>query len=267
MNINLSIIIVTYNCESFIERFLNELQLSLVEFLDYELLIADNNSTDNTIKIINSIQGSDTQLTVLNSNLGFSKANNLLIKESKYENILLLNPDVFGFTANLWSKLFSLWDKKDPLFIRLLNEDLSFQDCVGDIAGPHRILKRLLKPVDFSIMKEPVEVGMGIMAFMLTTRAIFNEVGLLSEDYHMYSEDMDWCYRAKLKGYKIIFDPRIELIHIGGASAKTSATSKKTAFIKYNSQKKFIKMHYKGLKLILSIFAANIMILKNWLSK
>ena len=126
MELNLSVIIVTYNCEGFIERFLHDLQRSLVEFSEYELLIADNNSGDNTVKIIDSIRNNYSKLIVLDSNLGFSKANNLLIKQSKYENILLLNPDVFGFTTNFWHSAFSLWDKTNPLFIKLLNEDFSF---------------------------------------------------------------------------------------------------------------------------------------------
>lgn len=267
MNINTSIIIVTYNCSAFIERFFDELNASLTNYSGFELLVFDNASRDETPKLLQKIEGGKTSIFLSNENAGFSAANNILIRKAKYENILLLNPDVFGFDDLFWQKLFQLWDKRNPLFIKLLNEDLTFQDCVGDVSGPERALKNIFKKADYQSATQPIKVGMGIMAFMMANRACFNKVGLLSEDYHMYAEDMDWCYRASKAGFDIIFDPRLQLVHIGGGSAKTVADHRKTLLIKYQSQKKFIKKNFKGLKQLISLLMTDIIIAKTRLLK
>ena len=244
-SLNLSIIIVTYNCSTFIKRMLDELLESLALFRDYEILLLDNNSSDRTVSILLKYQNC-ISLYLSRENYGFAKANNILIQKARYDSILLLNPDVFGFSPTFWNNLFIEWDHINPMFIKLLNEDGSFQDCIGEVVSFHRILSRFHR-ISYEKLDKITEVGMGIMAFMITSKSSFKNVGLISEDYYMYSEDMDWCYRAKLKGYKVLYDPKIHLTHIGGASASTVWKISSTALRKYQSERIFIRKYYHGL--------------------
>ena len=243
--LNLSILIVSYNCSSFIKKMLYELLDSLSSYVDYEILLLDNNSTDNTQSNLLEFQDK-ISINLSDINNGFSKANNILIEKAKYDNILLLNPDVFGFTRNFWDKLLKEWDKTNPMFIKLVNEDGSFQDCVGEVVSFQRIFSRLNKKISYVQLDKITEVGMGIMAFMIATRRSYDEIGLISEDYYMYSEDMDWCYRAKLVGYKVLYNPNLQLTHLGGASASTVWKRNSTFLKKYVSERIFIKKYYSG---------------------
>ena len=250
-SINLSILVVTYNCSNYIKRFISELTNSLKNSMNYEILIWDNNSTDRTPKSIETF--SNVVYTSSEINIGFAKANNILIKKAKYENILLLNPDVFGFTVDFWNLLFNKWDNKNPLFIKLLNEDGSFQDCIGEVVSVKRFFHHFFISIKYELISTPCEVGMGIMAFMLTSMDMINKIGLLSENYHMYAEDMDWCYRAKKCGYKVMYDPTLSLTHIGGASAKSIWSKNNQLKAKYKSESIFIKTHYHGFYKILML--------------
>ena len=243
-SLQLSIVVITYNCEDFLLRFLTELTDSLEPFIDYELLFFDNASSDRTVSLLNKFP--QLKVNISNVNLGFAKANNILIKQARYQNILLLNPDVFGFNKGFWHELFQRWDHKNPLFIKLKNPDDSFQDCIGEVVSVKRIFHHYFKPINYAQITSITEVEMGIMAFMLATLECFNSVGLLSEDYHMYAEDMDWCYRARKKKYRILYDPNLSLTHIGSASAKKRWIDEKTQKIKYEAERIFIGKHFKG---------------------
>ncbi len=242
MNLNLSIVIVTYNCEGFISKMLDELILSLNNFEGYEILLMDNNSTDLTLLELKDKEG----VVVIDNfvNNGFAKANNMLISLAKYDNILLLNPDVFGFSNSFWVSLMDRWDHINPLVICLLNKDLTYQDCVGGFVSFKRIFFNFFCKRKYSRITSPIIVEMGIMAFFLVSKSCLNSVGLISEDYHMYCEDMDWCFRAHKKGFPIIYDPTLSLIHWGGASSKTKWKEYEIKKIKYLTERIFIKKHY-----------------------
>ncbi len=242
--LNLSVVIVTWNCDNFIERFMNELKLSLEYFQGYEILIYDNASIDTTVEKLKSY---DVDILVSDTNDGFAIANNKLISIAKYNNIVLLNPDVFGFTPAFWQELLARWDNASPLFIRLLNEDGSFQNCVGDVLSLKRYARKIIGRVDFAAIDERCTVGMGIMAFMLTSKECLNNVGLLDEGFHMYSEDMDWCYRASRCGYQIIYEPKLTLFHLGGGSAAKRWDPLPAKLAKIKAERLFVLRHYCGI--------------------
>lgn len=258
ISLNLSIIVVTYNCENYIEKFLNELKNSLLYFSDFQILINDNSSSDNTYLLC--VKHSDSNISVFKTdNIGFAKANNLLIKRAQYDNILLLNPDVFGFNRNTWISLFDKWDKINPCFIRLLNEDLSIQVNVGDELSLKRYLIKFLRGYSSpSYSEKIISVQSGIMAFVLLTKDSLNVVGLISEKYYMYSEDHDWFIRAGKKGFKPQFIPCIKLIHIGGASAKSRWKKKEENSIKLKSERMLINEHFRGFERFVLLVINNI---------
>jgi GT2 family glycosyltransferase len=243
MNLNLSICVVTYNCEAFIERFHREILASLRDCTDWELMYFDNSPTAETARMLQSFDGPSTRIASDRNNRGFAFASNRLIEQSRYRYILLLNPDVFGFTPRFWTDLMQRATPDSVRFIRLLNADGTPQDCVGRISSLDRAFSR---HPDYAAVAEPTRVGMGIMAFMLAPRVIFDRVGMLDESYTLYGEDMDWCYRAGLQHIPLIYDPALALTHLGGASAGTRWSAKTATLRKYAAEQIFIEKHYRG---------------------
>lgn len=237
-SLSLSICVVLYRARETSERFVAELRRSLAPFTNHELLFYDNSPSDE----LRSLAGTDEYIHDP-SNPGFSYANNQLILRARNPAILLLNPDVFGLTPSFWEQLQPEMAKDRVLFIKLLNADGSHQDCVGSPVG----LRRALSPrLDYAGMTEPVAVGAGIMAFMLTTRSVFARVGLLDCDYPLYGEDMDWSHRANRHGIPVIYDPRFRLTHLGGASAGDRWSRSQSLARKYRADDIFIDKHARG---------------------
>lgn len=243
-SLGISICVVLYRAEEGSSRFHRELMASLRGFADCEVLYYDNSPTD-ALRAVVGVDTQDTRVTYVHDprNLGFSFANNQLILEARQGKILLLNPDVYGFTRETWQLIASLDVAACVRFARLLNPDGSFQDCVGDVASLGRALRPRRR---FDDVREPVVIGMGIMAFMLTSKPVYARVGLLDGDYRLYAEDMDWCHRATRAGFPCLLDPRIELTHTGGASAGDRWSRKASLQRKYLAERLFIDKHYAG---------------------
>lgn len=243
-SLDISICVVLYCAEEGTVRFHKELLESLRGHEGFEVLYYDNSPTSALREPLQfNPDGYPVSYVHDPRNLGFSYANNQLVLGSRHKKILLLNPDVYGFTFETWRFIASLDVSDCARFARLLNVDGSFQDCVGDTVSLTRPFKRRKA---YEWIEEPELVGMGIMAFMLTDRAVYAHVGLLDCGYSLYAEDMDWCFRAAKIGYKPVFDPRIELTHTGGASAKDRWSRSVTTLRKYRAECVFIDKHFSG---------------------
>ena len=90
----LSLIIVTYNSYKYIQKCIQSILDSIEPFDDYEIIIIDNNSKDNTIDIVNNFSNSKIKILKSNDNIGYSAAVNKAIEVAKFEKILVLNPDL-----------------------------------------------------------------------------------------------------------------------------------------------------------------------------
>lgn len=239
-SLDLSICVVLYRSTDLSRRFAQELVASLASFSGWEVLFYDNSPTDELADL--RAFGAYTHDP---RNRGFSFANNQMILTAKYFNIALINPDVFGFAPEFWDELRQkALNMNDVRFIKLLNEDGSHQDCVGEITSLSRIWRR---HPDYAEATKVQPIGMGIMAFMLTTREVIARVGLLDCDYPLYAEDMDWCHRAHLSGIPVIYDPRMRLTHLGGASASDRWSRSQSLRKKYLAERIFIDKHRRGL--------------------
>lgn len=239
MYLDISICVVLYKSQDVSRSFAEKLASSLIGFSGYEILFYDN-SPDDALK---DLVAYGTYFHDA-GNHGFSYANNQLILQARHRNILLLNPDVFGFTLDFWERLHRTNRIGQVRFARLLNADGSFQDCIGEATSLARAVK---KRPDYAAIRSPVRIGMGIMAFMLTDRSVFARVGLLDCDYPLYAEDMDWCYRANRHGVPVIYDPSLELTHLGSASSDDRWSRKQSLRRKYQAERVFIDKHSGGL--------------------
>jgi hypothetical protein len=250
----LSIAVVTWNCRNFIERFVTELERSLRARDEYEVLICDNASTDGTADLLATSLPRHFRLVRSEENLGFARGNNLLIRQAKFGQIALLNPDVFDFPEDFWTIIEAEMAHvgADVGFVKLRNPDGSFQDCIGNFPSPTRAITSLIgKKIDFSTIGVATRVEVGIMAFMMTNKKVIDEIGLIDEDFHMYCEDVEWCFRATRAGKSIMYFPELSLTHLGGASAESRWKGLRKELIKYRSEGLFVRKHFHGIGFLL----------------
>lgn len=189
-----------------------------------QVIIVDNSAKETADKLKKLISGAHIIENL--ENMGFSKANNQGILASEGEFILLLNNDAFinseclvkGINYIKNNNKCGVWAPK------LVGEDGSVQVSCAELPSIKGLIQEyiLLKDnnsyPDLNKWKEPHNVGNVIGAFMLMEKKKIEEVGLLDEDYFFTVEDVDYCKRIHEAGYSVIYDPRCEIVHIGGAS-------------------------------------------------
>jgi GT2 family glycosyltransferase len=185
-------------------------------------------------------------------NLGFAKANNqaLILSKSKY--ILLLNPDTQVKHAAI-ERLLSFMDTHLDSGVagaQLLNSDGSKQNSIANFPSLatellNKSLLRLLFPKTFPgkgrDYRDPVEVDSVIGACMMVRREAIEQVGLLDEDYFLFLEETDWCYRMKKAGWKVYHVPQAEIYHLQGKSAEKDKKRAKVEY--YRSRHQYFKKH------------------------
>jgi GT2 family glycosyltransferase len=234
--LDVSIIIVNWNGRELLRRCLSALRQS-VTALTFEIFVVDNGSTDGSQDMLRQ-EFPEVKLMANSKNLGFAKANNQAMRCSQGRYILLLNSET-GMAG-----------------CRLLNEDGSLQPscttfptlftelCIAtglDRLFPKSPLfgKYQMTYWDFNDVRE-VDSVRG--AFMLVRAAAVKEVGLMDESYFMYSEEVDWCYQFKKKGWKIYYYPYAETVHIWGGSVEQVRL--KMLIQLYRSQIDFFRKNY-----------------------
>lgn len=255
---DLSIIIVNWNSKDFLAEALNSVQAT-VHGISYEVLVIDSGSFDGCAEML--VQSYPwVRFIQSGSNLGFAKANNEAFRLSHGDVILFLNPDTKVLGNAITELMRTLNSRPDAGLVgpKLLNGDGSVQEtCVRAFPTlvnqlldsevlrrrfPNSTLwgKRALGTVD--AMPKRVEALSG--ASLMASRKVFEQVGMFSTDYFMYSEDMDLCLKAARQGFNAYYVPSAVVVHYGGASSSQSPTSSFSAVMRLESQWRFFrKMH------------------------
>jgi GT2 family glycosyltransferase len=269
----LSIIIVSYNTKEITKNCLSYLQKNFKKYpLENEIIVVDNNSTDGSLAMLESEKRKFNNLRIisLNKNLGYGKANNIGIKEAKGDFILLLNSDVYVKDLDFLDliNLFGAFNNLGALTVKVkLNNNLidpashrglptlwrSFNYFLNLEKLTQRIflLNRLFGGYHLTYYNlekiHPVEVISG--AFFFTRRDILVKVGGFDEDYFLYGEDVDLCYKIKEMRYDILYYPLWEVIHIksvSGLKNKDFLKKLNSTFHFFNAMKIFYQKHYQS---------------------
>jgi N-acetylglucosaminyl-diphospho-decaprenol L-rhamnosyltransferase len=218
-------VIVTYDALPWIEQCLDSLA-------GVETVVVDNGSTDGTVAFVHE-RYPDVRL-VESENRGLGAGWNLGLRETTSTYALLLNADAW-LAAGALDRLVALADTRLRAAVvgpRLLNPDGTLQRSVRGyptvwrLATEYLFLRKLAPGssvlnafygggFDHDEIRE-VEVVMG--ACMLVRRAAVEEVGYCDEDYFLFSEETDWCFRFREAGWEVVFFPGAECIHVRGAS-------------------------------------------------
>ena len=235
----LSIIIVNYNTYYLTKQTIESV-LEKQHPFDYEILLVDNASQDGSIEALEEtfkeeVSEGNVHIIKNKENLGFAKANNIGMRKAKGTYILLLNSDTEVEGACLENCLAQMEqnEKLGALGCKVvLPNGMLDHACKRGFPTPKASLYYFLKWDKKNPMKygqydalhlgedEVGEVDALMGAFMLMPKKVLDEVGLLDEDFFMYGEDIDLCYRIKAAGYKILYYPKERIIHYKGGSSK-----------------------------------------------
>jgi hypothetical protein len=238
---------------------------------EYEIIVVDNNSSDDSVTFIKKTY---PKLHLLENahNVGFSQANNQGISHAHGAYVLLLNPDTEVLPKTL-NTLVSFMDKNSEVGVstaKVVLPDGSLDDaCHRGFPTPWRSLTHFsglgsLFPqstflngyhLGYQRMDETHEIDACVGAFMFIRASVGAKLNWLDTDYFWYGEDLDFCFRIKALGLKVMFVPGVSIIHHKGASSglKTHSrhlskideeTSKKIRAARFEVMRIFYKKHY-----------------------
>jgi N-acetylglucosaminyl-diphospho-decaprenol L-rhamnosyltransferase len=218
-------VVVTYDALPWIEQCLDSLA-------GVETVVVDNGSSDGTVAFVRE-RYPDVRL-VESENRGLGAGWNLGLRETTSAYALLLNADAWLVAGGL-DRLVAFADTRPRAAVvgpRLLNPDGTLQRSVRGYPTVWRLATeylflRKLAPGSSALnafygggfdhdQTREVEVVMG--ACMLLRRAAVEEVGYCDEDYFLFSEETDWCFRFRLAGWQVWFTPDAEFVHVSGAA-------------------------------------------------
>jgi GT2 family glycosyltransferase len=223
----LSIIIVSWNVQEYLHRCLNSLRAEVAPGLRHEIIVVDNNSSDHTTAMLTR---DFPKVTLIRNedNLGFARANNQGIEISRGKFVMLLNPDT-EVKKGCISTLISFLQSHDRVGVvgpKLLNLDgttqaagVNFPSLANSLLGYFR-LKREVTGTYFIHANQPIMVNALVGACLLVRREVIEQVGGFDENYFMYVEEADWCYRVQNRGWQICYVPEAQVYHRKGGSAK-----------------------------------------------
>lgn len=257
----LSIIIVNYNTYALTKQTIESV-IKKEHTFTYEIILVDNASSDGSIEKLQKdfnylINKQTLQVFINEDNLGFAKANNIGIRASKGDYVLLLNSDTV-IENDCLEKCISKIESDDnigALGCKVILPDGKLDHaCKRGFPTPKASLYYLLKLHKKDALKygqydalhlgedEVGEVDCLMGAFMLMPKAVLNKVGILDEDFFMYGEDIDLCYRIKESGHKILYYPKSKITHYKGGSSKKRRT--KVIYDFHQAMWIFYKKHY-----------------------
>ena len=231
----LSIIIVNYNTKNMLQQCLSALYCGTPPFA-FETILVDNSSHDGSTAMVRQ-DFPEVHIIENKENVGFARANNLGLGIARGDYILLLNSDT-RVIGDALVKLVRFLDHHPDVGVvsgRLVHPDFSDQGVARSFPTPFNALfgrttllnrlfpnnrysrKYLVSRVNKS--DEPFEVDWVSGACLLVRKRVTEEVGILDENFFMYWEDADLCFRIKQKGWKVFCVPKALVVHYEGKSS------------------------------------------------
>ncbi|MCR4263761.1 MAG: glycosyltransferase family 2 protein [Candidatus Roizmanbacteria bacterium] len=282
----LSIIIVNYNTEDFLKKCLDSLG-KIPQ--DWEIIVVDNGSR-------NKLRVSHYELRIIRNekNTGYAYANNQAIKRSSGTYVLLLNPDTIVSQKAIEYVLHYLEEHDDVAVatcrVELASgaiDDASHRgfptpwNALFHFSGLGKLFPESMLfngyHLGYRHMDRIHEIDACAGAFMMIRREAAEKVGWLDEDYFWYGEDLDFCYRIKQNGYKVLYIPDVSITHFKGVasgikkhsqtiSTADVETTKRAQQARFDVMKIFYEKHYKNKypRFVTFLVTTGISILKKW---
>jgi N-acetylglucosaminyl-diphospho-decaprenol L-rhamnosyltransferase len=262
---DLSIIVVSWNVRNLLRACLKSVTESLSsergQMLSSQVIVVDNASSDGSVEMLKEAFR-EIHVIANDRNLGFTKGNNqgLALSDARY--VLLLNPDT-EVVGDALGEMVAYMD--DHPTAGALGPQLLYPD--GQVQSSRRRFPDLRTAyVESTFLQswfaqsgtleryyvldrsddETQAVDWLVGACLLIRRETLEEVGSLDESYFMYSEELDWCYRAKKRGWEVVYLPTAQAIHHVGKSSEQVLPVRHIQF--QRSKVLFFKKHHGRLK-------------------
>jgi GT2 family glycosyltransferase len=244
-----TIIIVNWNNKNILRDCLESIYNTQINY-SFEIIVVDNNSEDGSVELIKN-KFHDVILIENNKNFGFAKANNQAIKIAKTDHILLLNNDTIMTPNDCFSNMVRFIQENPGVGVlgcKLLYPDGTLQSLGEKFPSVWEVFKnqilffktwrRFRKNKEKDNVFKRVNYVSG--ACLLTRREVFEKVGTLKEDYFMYGEDTEFCYRVHKAGWEIGVLTNESIIHLHSKSTEKNLTD--SLYHSINNDLKNIKM-------------------------
>ena len=235
--IELSVIIPSFNTKDLLFNCLSSIYQETIK-VEFEVIIVDNGSVDGSVAMVKN-KFPDIKIIKNKKNLGYAKANNKGIKQAKGKYILFLNSDTVILNNAIEKSLnfMQTGENIDILGCKLLNKDKTLQPSGGFLPNFRQIfytmffinetpvLKKLIRPYQqnrLSFYNKTHKWGWATAAFLLVKKDVLINIGGFDEDFFMYAEEVEFCFRAAKAGFKCWYYPKAEVIHLKGRSSKNS---------------------------------------------
>ncbi len=280
---DLSIVAVNWNTKDYLRRCLSAIRADPPD-RELEVIVIDNASADGSAEMVRQ-EFAEVQLIENRENTGYARGNNQGIEASQGRYVLLLNPDVEVSPGTLDALVEFAEAHPDAAAVgcRLVGPDGRVERSCRSFPDPLAVLFEYAKlsrlfpksrlfgryRMTYFDYASEAEVDQPMGSCLLMSRAALHDVGLFDEQFPIFFNEVDWCYRAKQKGWKVYFTPAAEVIHVGGASTR----QRRPAMIResHRAMREFYEKHYRrslpGLAYRLIVAAMSInSLLTSWLA-
>ncbi|MEO6080760.1 MAG: glycosyltransferase family 2 protein [Steroidobacteraceae bacterium] len=233
--VEITVLVVNYNTRHLLDEMMAALQAA-TDGLPVQVIVVDNASRDGSADYFRSKWPQHT-IIANTSNVGFGRANNQAVPLVRGDKILLLNTDAFVSPGSIRIALAQLDRHPDcgVLGVRLVGRDGAVQPSCRYFPTPWNMLlgriglsqyfpgTQLVDDINWDD-RLATECDWVPGAFLMTRKAVVNQVGLFDSRYFIYYEEVDFCRAAKTAGWTVRYCPDTDVVHIGGESAKSDGT-------------------------------------------
>ncbi|MGA2669359.1 MAG: glycosyltransferase family 2 protein [Ignavibacteria bacterium] len=237
----ISVIILNYNGSKYIVNCLSSVLKSSYD--NFEVILVDNASTDDSISIVEELFNDERIRIVRNSsNLGFCEGNNIGYKYTNGDYLVFLNNDT-EVDPKWLDELVKVMESEQKIGIAqskllLLNNRQIF-DSTGDFLDYYCLsMQRGLDEIDRGQYDNVEEIFSARGASLIIKRKVIKDVGLFDPDFYLGYEDIDLCWRVRLRGYKVMYVPKSIVYHKGNGTPSNVKL--------YHSQKNIIILMIKN---------------------
>jgi N-acetylglucosaminyl-diphospho-decaprenol L-rhamnosyltransferase len=253
---DLSIIIVSWNVADLLKACLQSIAQSPLGIYTVETIVVDSASTDDSVQMAQT-QFPQVKLLPQTENFGFSRCNNIGLQAASGRYLFLLNPDT-EIVGDTLAQMMAYMDANPTVGIlgpHTLNTNSTTQStkrrfptlAMGFVEStwlqkfaPKQMLDRYYAEDVADDAVSEVDWVQG--SALLTRREVYTQIGGLDEGYVMYSEEMDWCKRAKDAGWCVMYFGKADIVHHGGKSSE-QVTARKHIYFQESKLRYFRKFH------------------------
>jgi N-acetylglucosaminyl-diphospho-decaprenol L-rhamnosyltransferase len=249
-----AVIIVSFNAAADLERCLESLHAA-PPAMPHDIVVVDNGSTDRSVQTAR--RWPDVRVVEVGSNLGFARATNVGIRETRGTNILLLNGDTI-VPAGAIDRLAAELDRDPDVAVvgpRLVDGDGRAELSFGRMIGPLNELRQkwVARSGAVNALTRRRQFPDWVSgACLLVRRTDAEAVGGLDERFFMYTEDVDFCAAIRARGRRVLFTPDVEVVHLRGRSAAASPEATQDAYRR--SQIAFYEKHHPAWSPLLKLY-------------